>query len=440
MTLDFALDSLDGLSVGDALGAQFFVPGTSFAELCAGRPPAPPWEWTDDSEMACSVVTELRERGEIDRDALAAVFAERCEPYRGYGAGSVVVLHRIRDGVPWAVAAGEAFDGRGSWGNGAAMRVAPLGAFFAGDPDRAAAQAALSAEVTHRHPEAIAGAMAVAVAASHAAATREKDCPADDLLRAVEPYLIDGATADGVRRARALLGRSVAEAAYELGNGAGVSAQDTVPFTLWTAATFLHDYSAAITACVEAGGDADTTAAIVGGIVAAHTGPRGIPEQWLAAREPLPEWAEQWPPTLRIRPWTPADGQAVARWRYPGRSAVYDITEPPTGYTAVAAPDGTLLGFYCTGIEARVPGLAAVPGVTDLGVGLHPRWVGRGHGRAFAEAVLNSVRREHPDTAIRAVVQEWNARSRRFLENAGCAAISRHEARGIRYVVLSDRD
>jgi ADP-ribosylglycohydrolase len=77
---------------------------------------------------------------------------------------------------------------------------------------------------------------------------------------------------------------------YECGNGARVLAQDTVPFTLWTAATYLHDYPSAIIACVEAGGDVDTTAAIVGGIVASFTGigERGVPHEWLAAREPLP--------------------------------------------------------------------------------------------------------------------------------------------------------
>ncbi|WP_446222141.1 ADP-ribosylglycohydrolase family protein [Nocardia sp. IBHARD005] len=294
---DPSFDSLEGLSVGDALGAQFFVPGRSVPDLLAGRPPAAPWQWTDDTEMACSVYAEIRDRGGVDRDALAAAFAQRCEPYRGYGPGTVVVLHEIRDGRPWAEAAGAVFDGRGSWGNGAAMRVAPLGAHFAGDPDRAAAQAAMSAELTHRHPEAIVGAMAVAVAAAHATGTREKGCAPDELLLAVEPYLVDGLTAHGVRRARQLLGRTVAEAAYELGNGARVSAQDTVPFTLWVAATYLHDYPAAVCACVEAGGDADTTAAIVGGIVAAHTGTgnrertRGIPAEWLAAREPLPGWA-----------------------------------------------------------------------------------------------------------------------------------------------------
>jgi ADP-ribosylglycohydrolase len=96
----------------------------------------------------------------------------------------------------------------------------------------------------------------------------------------------------GVERARRLLRASVAEASYALGNGARVLAQDTVPFTLWAAATYLHDYPSAIVACVEAGGDVDTTAAIVGGIVATFTGigGRGVPDEWLAAREPLPDF------------------------------------------------------------------------------------------------------------------------------------------------------
>ena len=67
-------------------------------------------------------------------------------------------------------------------------------------------------------------------------------------------------------------------------------AQDTVPFTLWVAATHLADYPSAVLACVEAGGDVDTTAAIVGGIVASYTGKAGIPPAWLANREPLPHW------------------------------------------------------------------------------------------------------------------------------------------------------
>ncbi|MFV2113011.1 ADP-ribosylglycohydrolase family protein [Micromonospora sp. LOL_025] len=293
--LALARDSLAGLSVGDALGSQFFVPGRHPADLAAGKLPPPPWQWTDDTEMACSVVAALAETGRIDRDALAAAFAERCEPYRGYGPGAVTILRLIRTGTPWPVAAASAFDGQGSCGNGAAMRVGPLGAWYADSTARAATQARASAEVTHAHPEGVAG--AVAVAASLAARARlDGHRPAPDRLLAGVTAALDPATEvhGGVRRAAGLLDRSVAEAADVLGNGSRVTAQDTVAFTCWVAAVHLDDYPAAVRACVEAGGDVDTTAAIVGAVVAAHTGvgtPGGVPTDWLAAREPLPDWA-----------------------------------------------------------------------------------------------------------------------------------------------------
>lgn len=290
--LGYAADSLAGLSVGDALGAQYFMPGRRYADLAAGILPPPVWEWTDDTEMACSVYWMVRDAGTVDRDRLAAVFADRCEPNRGYGVGAFTILRRVRTGTPWPVAAIEAFGGEGSCGNGAAMRVAPLGAYFADAPERAAREAVASAEVTHAHPEGIAGAVAVAVAASHAAAARlAGGAPSPSrFIDAVIRQVPLGRVHAGLARARRLLGVSVAEAAYHLGNGEAVTAQDTVPFTIWAAARFLADYPAAIRACVEAGGDADTTSAIVGGIVAAHTGRDGIPPEWLAAREPLPDW------------------------------------------------------------------------------------------------------------------------------------------------------
>jgi ADP-ribosylglycohydrolase len=289
MTIQSAYESLDGLSVGDALGAQFFMVGRSLPDLVAGKPPEGRWEWTDDTEMACNLITELRDHGAVDQDRLATVFADRCEPYRGYGAGAVVILHMIRKGVSWRDAAASAFDGRGSFGNGAAMRIAPLGAYFAGDPAKVDEQATLSAEVTHQHPEGIVGAVAVARAA--AIATRRNRPSPRDFLDEILEGLDKGSTHRGIRRARPLLGKSLAEAAYELGNGSQVSAQDTVPFTLWVAATYLDDYPKAIKGCIEAGGDVDTTGAIVGGIVAAHTGRAGIPAAWLSSREPLPDWA-----------------------------------------------------------------------------------------------------------------------------------------------------
>ena len=246
--------------------------------------------------MACSVVAELHAADTINQDRLATAFAQRYEPYRGYGAGSIVLLRQLRDGASWRDAAHASFDGQGSMGNGAAMRVAPLGAFHSGDTRTAALEAIRSAEITHAHPEAILGAVAVAVAAAEAGRARlagEHPEPAL-LLDTVLSIIVTSRVRTGVERARRLLGASVAEASYELGNGARVLAQDTVPFTLWTAATYLHDYPRAIIACVEAGGDVDTTAAIVGGIVSSFTGigESGVPQEWLAAREPLPKFAD----------------------------------------------------------------------------------------------------------------------------------------------------
>jgi ADP-ribosylglycohydrolase len=279
--LALALESLAGLSVGDALGAQGFAGRVDFADL----PPAP-WEWTDDTEEACCLVAVLAE-GDFDRDAFADLLARHHDPYRGYGLGAVVMLRALREGLPWPIAAAAAFDGAGSLGNGAAMRAAPLGAWHADSLAHAAAQGARAAEVTHAHPEGIAGGVAVAVAASLAAAGR-LDGHRPGLLRAVAAHTPDGRVRDGLLAATRV--RSAEEAADELGVGAAATARDTVPFAVWVADRFLDDYPAAIETCVAAGGDVDTTSAIAGGIVAAHTGTEGIPASWLAAREPLPSW------------------------------------------------------------------------------------------------------------------------------------------------------
>ncbi len=104
------------------------------------------------------------------------------------------------------------------------MQVAPVGAH---NLAVAAEQAIRAAEVTHAHP---AGIAVVTVAAGHAATRLQGVRPApDEFVDALSPLIIDGQVQRGVIRARRLLGRSVAEAAYELGNGA----QDTVPFAVW---------------------------------------------------------------------------------------------------------------------------------------------------------------------------------------------------------------
>jgi ADP-ribosylglycohydrolase len=284
-----ALASLRGLALGDALGSQFFVPA-NYPALQSGTLPPGLWQWTDDTEMACSVVAVLHSHGAIDQDALAASFAQRHDFDRGYGPAVNRMLRLIRqEGADWRTLAAEMFNGQGSWGNGAAMRVAPLGAWYAGEPEKAAEQAELSAYTTHQHREAVAGARAVAVAAALAAGADGPEDPAA-LLDGVIALVPRSAVQAGLRRARDMLDYAdVATVAAVLGSGRRTSAHDTVPFALWAAVRHLGDYEKAFWTTARAGGDVDTTCAIVGGIVAAR--PDGVPPAvWQERSEPLPEW------------------------------------------------------------------------------------------------------------------------------------------------------
>jgi ADP-ribosylglycohydrolase len=74
-----------------------------------------------------------------------------------------------------------------------------------------------------------------------------------------------------------------------LGCGRRTSAHDTVPFALWSAARSLGDFEGAFWTTAEAGGDVDTTCAIVGGVLA--SGKAGAPPAaWARSTEALPDW------------------------------------------------------------------------------------------------------------------------------------------------------
>ncbi|MGW4728768.1 ADP-ribosylglycohydrolase family protein [Streptomyces shenzhenensis] len=286
--LDRALTSLRGLAVGDALGSQFFVPANRPLLKHRELPPGT-WQWTDDTEMACSVVAVLAAHHRIDQDALAHSFAAHHDFDRGYGPAVNRLLRLVREGHDWREPAAGLFDGQGSWGNGAAMRIAPLGAWYADDPEQAIHQAEISAYTTHQHSEAVAGAMAVAAAAALAAAPGGPPGPVA-LLDGVVALVPKSAVGSGLRRARDMLDYGDADTvAAVLGCGRHTSAHDTVPFALWSAARALGDYETAFWTTAEVGGDVDTTCAIVGGVLAA--GKAGTPpSEWLERAETLPDW------------------------------------------------------------------------------------------------------------------------------------------------------
>jgi ADP-ribosylglycohydrolase len=298
-----AADSLRGLALGDGFGERWFHRGNHEAiEMIRARqlPAESPWYWTDDTALALTIVHLLCQLGEIDTSSLAGMFGDtyQADPYRGYGYGMTVLLPLLaKEPDRWRTHAGALFDGQGSLGNGAAMRTAPLGAWFCHDLDKAGEQAQLAAAVTHAHPDGIAGAVAVATAAALAAASRgDGPPPPATFLKHIEERAPAGAVRDGVAEAASLSATTPPwKAADLLGNGQQVSASDTVPFALWSAAHHLDDLPGALWTTAEGLGDVDTTCAITAGVVASRTGTAGVPAQWLELREPLPDWAEALP-------------------------------------------------------------------------------------------------------------------------------------------------
>lgn len=233
--------------------------------------------------MALSVLLSSKKHGEIDQNFLVQDFVQRFDPSRGYGATMGRFLREVGEGRGWREWAPALFDGQGSRGNGAAMRVAPIGAFFADDLERVVQEAEKSAVTTHTHSEAVAGAIAVAVAA--ALCSRGQASGPLAFLQQVADWTPESTVKQKILKALAFPATaSLPFVVSVLGNGETLLANDTVPFCLWVAARHLKHYEEALWLTVSAGGDRDTNCAIVGGIVGAGT---EVPEQWLAHAEPV---------------------------------------------------------------------------------------------------------------------------------------------------------
>jgi len=165
-------------------------------------------------------------------------------PLAGYG-GTFIRWAGLRRREPY-----------NSWGNGSAMRVSPIG--FAYDMlDEVLLRARWSAEVTHNHPEGIAGGQATAAAVYLARTGSDKDEIRDFIER---KFGYDLSTSLDELRPN-----------YRF----DVSCRGSVPPAI---RAFLEspDYESAVRLAISLGGDCDTIACIAGGIAHAHY--RGVPQ------------------------------------------------------------------------------------------------------------------------------------------------------------------
>lgn len=211
-----------------------------------------------------------------------------------------------------------------SAGNGPAMRTPILGAVYGTDRMLLQDLVHASTRLTHTDPRAEHAAYAVALAAHYAASgiTVVPDKFLEELEQTYGSAAAETLAVVSAVFASVMRGEETSEFAASINCNDGVSgyALHTVPVCLHAWLSHPLDFRSAVLSVIHCGGDADTTAAIVGGIVGAAVGRDGIPQQW---RTDLQEWP-------RTVAWIERLGVATAESALPTDSSeCYQATHPP---------------------------------------------------------------------------------------------------------------
>lgn len=282
-----------GVAVGDALGRPIeayppqrlreefgeirdFMPGDPRLPL-----PLEAGQWTDDTQMTLDIVRSILRCGKVDPADIAREFLADHESAGIRFSGFTVKysLMRLKRGIPWDRSG---LGDEETQGNGSAMRVAPVGLLDCRNLGRLPEDARLSSIITHKHPETVAGAIAVAYLVARAASgTLDIDTAMDDTVAVIGPCRVS----DNLRKAQTLLAEDcpTADALLRIGTTGWVV--HTVAAAAYCFLKTPDDFERSVIDAVMGGNDADTTAAITGGMSGAYNGEDAIPERWRAGVE-----------------------------------------------------------------------------------------------------------------------------------------------------------
>jgi poly(ADP-ribose) glycohydrolase ARH3 len=271
-----------GTAVGDCVGRPY--EGRRATEeqiegLMGGVPP--PLIYTDDTAMTIALAESLLECDGFEGAHMSMRFATqyRESPHRGYGSGITRIFEQVLSGVDWEEASRSQFGGSGSFGNGSAMRVAPVALWAHPDIEETARLAAETSRVTHTHPIGVDGAVVQAVAAHHALILEPGAQPdVDALLTDLNRWVHTPEFGDALRALPGLVEEPDDERAISL-LGNGIAADRSVVTALYCYLTG-DTFTDVIRRCLRVGGDTDTIAAMAGAQAGARFGLEVIPPRW----------------------------------------------------------------------------------------------------------------------------------------------------------------
>jgi ADP-ribosyl-[dinitrogen reductase] hydrolase len=284
------IGSLLGTAVGDAIGLPYEGLSRRRALKLLGKPTRHRLFFgkgmvSDDTEHTCMVAQALVESGG-DPEKFERSLAWRMRIWllgmpAGIGFATLRAIVKLWCGVP------PLRSGVFSAGNGPAMRAAILGTVAEGDRLRELVRR--SARMTHSDPKAEAGSFAVAFATLLVCKT--PDLSGEQYLEALQLELDEPELLGLLRQVvdSVAAGEGTIAFADRMFGAWGVSGYvyQTVPVAIHAWLSYPQDFRGAIEVTVACGGDTDSVAAIVGGIVGAAVGVEGIPAAW---RSELIEW------------------------------------------------------------------------------------------------------------------------------------------------------
>lgn len=286
-----------GAAIGDALGNP--VEGYSHATIQNKYGELKDYQanWdepgtgTDDTEQTILIAKSITDTGGFSIEDIARRYKEWLPTAESFGTACQTAAVNLQEGKK------PHESGINSAGNGAAMRVSPIGLAYSHPEDLELMKRTVekATTLTHTDKRALAGALAVAYGTSYLINRRKEFKPSaflDAVVKTAETASQE--FAESLDRIKDLLKKAPVSAAEIIGTGGYVA--ESVPFAFYSFLRSPDDFEDTLITAVNAGGDTDTNASIAGTLSGALNGTQAIPERWISglkAKEEIIKLSEE---------------------------------------------------------------------------------------------------------------------------------------------------
>jgi ADP-ribosylglycohydrolase len=247
---------------------------------------------TDDTQLTMLVAESLIAMSALDPADLAARLPGWLLVARGIGTATRTAVQRLAGGTDWSES------GENSDGNGAAMRVAPVGLVYSTNPDMLRRSAVLSSRPTHTGRTGLVGtvtqAFAVALALHTPPGSLDPAAFIEDVVAAIadldDPGVVERRPdrkrvrmVEQLNKIKGMLDWAPDDVFDEFYNGALIT--ESLPSAMWCFLASPDDPERVIETAVSGGRDADTVAAMAGALAGVYNGESALPARWLGDLE-----------------------------------------------------------------------------------------------------------------------------------------------------------